>query len=119
MHNYKKLQVWTRSMEFVYEVYRLTKQFPKEEMYGLTQQLRRSAISVPSNIAEGCGRNTSRDMSHFLSIALGSTFEIETQLLVSRSLGYIDMQIADKLEREIQEIQKMLFAFKEYITQEK
>ena len=99
-------------MDFVTNTYRLTKQFPKEELYGITQQIRRSAVSIPSNIAEGSGRNTAKDMDHFLSISLGSSFEIETQLLVAKNLGYFSEPNFESLNAELMQIQKMQFSLK-------
>lgn len=87
---YRDLIVWNKSMDLVSEVYRLTKRFPREETYGLISQLRRAAVSVPSNIAEGQGRHYRREFVHFLRTARGSVMEIETQVLISSRLGYID-----------------------------
>ena len=116
MHNYKKLNVWNRSMNFVIEVYKATQLFPKEEMYGLSQQLRRCAVSIPSNIAEGCGRNTPRDIDHFFAISLGSSFEMETQLLVASNLSYMSNDTFTNLNNELTQIQKMLVTLKKTIT---
>ncbi len=79
MHNYKKLNVWISSISLVKNIYNLTRKFPKEEMFVLTQQLRRAAISIPSNIAEGAGRNSNAQFKNFLQISIGSCFEVETQ----------------------------------------
>jgi four helix bundle protein len=88
-HRYTDLLAWQKAMDLVEQVYRLTKSFPKEELYALTVQLRRSALSVPSNIAEGHGRSGRREFAHHLSIALGSLAECETQLRVAQRLGYL------------------------------
>ncbi|MBZ5627783.1 MAG: four helix bundle protein [Acidobacteriia bacterium] len=88
-HSYRELIVWQKSIELVTFVYRLTKQFPKEEIYGLTSQIRRAAVSVPSNIAEGQGRLSKKDFRHFLGQARGSLLELETQLLIASNLGYM------------------------------
>ena len=85
---YSDLVAWQKAVDLVTEVYRITKNFPKEEVYGLTSQLRRAAVSVPSNIAEGQSRG-SREFAHFLSIALGSLSELETQMIIARRLGYV------------------------------
>jgi four helix bundle protein len=90
VRNYMDLIAWQKSMDMVVDVYNVTKLFPKEELYGLTSQLRRAAVSVPSNIAEGQGRWSNREFSHFLSIAHGSLREAETQVLIAERLGYID-----------------------------
>ncbi len=84
------LEVWKESVELSVDVYELTKHFPKEELYALTSQLRRSAISIPSNIAEGCARNKNGETIHFLYIALGSLAELETQLIIASKLGLLD-----------------------------
>ncbi|MBF9255225.1 four helix bundle protein [Pontibacter sp. 172403-2] len=89
MHNFKELKIWQRSMELAKLVYKTTAQFPANEKYGLTSQINRSAVSIPSNIAEGAGRNSSKEFSQFLSIALGSAFELETQLYLAESFGFI------------------------------
>src|SRR5271168_1964903 len=87
---FRDLRVWQRSMDFVEEVYRLTKQFPREELYGLTNQLRRAAVSVPSNIAEGQAHFSRKELHHFLSHARGSSVEIETQLTIALYLSYVN-----------------------------
>ena len=89
LKNYKELKVWQQSYTLCLEVYRLTKEFPKEELYGLTSQARRSAVSIPSNIAEGYGRRTKPDYIRSLYIAYGSVCELDTQILLSCDLGYI------------------------------
>lgn len=88
---YKKLIVWQKAMELVRLVYRLSKVFPADERYALTDQLRRAAVSIPSNIAEGCGRTSRKDYAHFLSIARGSLYETMTQLQIAQDLGYIEI----------------------------
>ena len=90
MHNYKKLNVWISSISLVKNIYNLTRKFPKEEMFVLTQQLRRAAISIPSNIAEGAGRNSNAQFKNFLQISIGSCFEVETQLIISKELERTD-----------------------------
>jgi len=110
LKNYKELKVWQRSYQLCLEIYRITKEFPKEERYGLTSQLRRATVSVPSNIAEGYGRKTTADYIRFLYIAYGSNCEIETQILLSGDLGYIE---AGKLEiflERIGEVERMFKA---------
>lgn len=88
--DHTKLEAWKEAVELSVNVYGLTKGFPKEELYALTSQLRRAAVSIPSNIAEGCARNTGAETIHFLYIALGSLAELETQLIISMKLGYIE-----------------------------
>jgi four helix bundle protein len=89
-NSYKDLQVWKVSMEFVIEVYKLTSLFPKTEIYGLTNQIRRSSVSIPSNIAEGSGRKNLKEFIHFLYISKASLLELETQIEISKRLGYIN-----------------------------
>jgi four helix bundle protein len=88
--NYRDLIVWQKAMDLVTLVYQFTESFPQKEVFGLTNQVRRAAVSIPSNIAEGQGRNSNRDFRHFLSIARGSLQEVETQLELARRLGYLD-----------------------------
>lgn len=89
VQNYRQLIVWQKAMELVKEVYNLTKSFPKEEVYGLTSQIRRAAVSIPSNIAEGQGRDSRKEFLHHISIAYGSLMEVETQILIAKSLNYL------------------------------
>jgi four helix bundle protein len=97
---HKDLDVWKDGIELVKLIYNLTSSFPKEEMYGLTSQIRRSVVSIPSNIAEGAARKNKKEFVQFLYIALGSIAELETQLIISKELGYIhDLKIFDDLER--------------------
>jgi four helix bundle protein len=100
MRTHKDLDVWKNGVELVKKIYATTSDFPKEEMYGLTSQIRRSAISIPSNIAEGSARNSTREFIQFLYFALGSTAELETQLLISKDLGYLkDLSVFKDLEK--------------------
>ena len=112
MHDFKKLQVWQKSRQLVKDIYEVTQDFPKEERYGLTSQIRRCVISVPSNIAEGCGRNTNADTARFLDIAQGSCFELETQIILSYDLNYISKVVVNNLWSRIDEVQKMIDGFK-------
>jgi len=104
--DYKELKVWQKSVLLVKDIYKLCKQFPKEELYSLVDQIKRSAVSIPSNIAEGSGRNTTKEFIQFLYIALGSACELETHLIVSKEIGYL-IKI-DEYLLKIQEIQRML-----------
>ena len=108
MGNYRQLSVWKRAHGFVLGVYRSTGTFPDGERYGLTAQLRRAAVSVVSNIAEGSGRQGDREHMRFLKIARGSVCEIECQLLLSRDLGYLDADAWKLLDNDCQEISRML-----------
>jgi four helix bundle protein len=108
MKNFKQLKVWQRSHKLVIEIYRITKMFPSDERFGLISQLRRSAASIPANIAEGYGRSGDREFLRFLSIAAGSANETEYHLLLAYDLKYIEQSEYLKLEREIKEIRRML-----------
>ena len=107
MHNYKKLNVWISSISLVKNIYNLTRKFPKEEMFVLTQQLRRAAISIPSNIAEGAGRNSNAQFKNFLQISIGSCYEVETQLIISKELEYISEEELETISKELDSIMKM------------
>ena len=115
MHNLKELKVWNKAIELATEVYQITADFPKEEKYGLTAQIRRSAVSVPSNIAEGAGRNTNKEFNHFLGISNGSSYELQTQLIISRNLDLIDARV-DQVLDQIDQIQKMTFSLQNKLT---
>jgi len=106
--SYKDLLVWQRSMDLVETVYRLTASFPAAEQWGLVSQMRRATISVPSNIAEGYGRQATGEYRHHLSIARGSLLELETQVLLSKRLGYVQAADSDTVLKEIEEISRML-----------
>jgi four helix bundle protein len=108
--NYKELKVWQKSYRLCLEVYRVTKGFPKEELYGLTSQMRRAALSIPCNIAEGYGRKTTPEYIRFLYIAYGSTCELETQTLLAGDLGYIKNDRIFELQSDIGEVERMLKA---------
>ncbi|NOR75274.1 MAG: four helix bundle protein [Draconibacterium sp.] len=108
MNNFRELNVWKKAMQLVAQIYKSTKHFPKEEQFGLTNQIRRCAVSIPSNIAEGAGRGSSKDFSRFLSISLGSSFELETQLIISKELNFITNESFNSIEKELIEIQKMI-----------
>ncbi len=92
MQNYKDLNVWEKSHQFTVTVYECTKSFPKEELFGLTSQLRRASSSIPENIAEGCGKNSKAELAHYLNIALGSANETEYFLILSKDLNYLPME---------------------------
>jgi four helix bundle protein len=96
------LRVWKKSVELVTVVYKITESFPKHELYGLTSQIRRSAVSVPSNIAEGAARTSNREFANFLSISRGSLSELETQVLISKNLGYLDD--INKISKDIEHV---------------
>jgi len=112
MHNFRELKIWQVAMDISKEVFLITKEFPKEELYSLTSQINRSAISIPSNIAEGSSRSTDKAFIQFLDIALGSSYELETQLILSYSCKYINEQIFNKIIENINQLQKMIVGFK-------
>ena len=108
MKTHKDLDVWKKSIGLVTSIYKITSSFPKEELYGLTSQIRRSAVSLPSNIAEGAARNHVNEFRQFLYIALGSGAELETQLIISKMLGFISDEQSQELINELNSISKML-----------
>jgi len=97
MHRFKDLEIWKKSKLFCSDIYSVTSKFPDSEKFGLTNQLRRASVSIPSNIAEGSSRKSNKDFARFLQITLGSAYEIETQLLIAFDLSFIDKEILDKL----------------------
>ena len=112
--NHKDLDVWKKSMDLVEHIYALTRQFPQEEMYGLSSQIKRAAVSIPSNIAEGAGRKGSKEFIQFLYISLGSLSEVDTQLLLAKRLGFLDdIQTASQ---DIVKIKQMLNGLINYLN---
>lgn len=117
MSNHKDLDAWKYSIEFVSEIYEFTKSFPKEEIYGLTNQIRRCAISIPSNIAEGSARQSDKEFIQFLHIAMGSLVELETQLIIAKNLSYIK-SIDNQLDK-IAVIRKLIVGLIKYLKNKK
>ncbi|OCX50955.1 four helix bundle protein [Mucilaginibacter sp. PPCGB 2223] len=113
MHKYKELIVWKKSITLVTEIYLVTGSFPDKERFNLISQINRAAVSIPSNIAEGAGRNSDKEFIQFLSIAHASSYELETQLIVSNNLGYIKKEELNKLLESIEELQKMNFSLQQ------
>ena len=111
MHNLKELKIWNKAIDLTVDVYKATSNFPKEEMYGLTSQIKRSAVSVPSNISEGAGRNSEKEFVYFLGIASGSSYELQTQLIISSKLNLLSHEMLEPLLKDIDEIQKMNYTF--------
>lgn len=107
MQDYKSLKVWQKAHSLVLEIYFLTSQYPKEELYGLTSQIRRAAISIAANIAEGSSRKSKKDFTRFLEIGFGSAKEVEYELLLSKDLNYIQLESFTKIQHQIEEIKKM------------
>ena len=111
MRNYQDLHVWTKAHSLTLELYRISRTFPKEEIYGVTSQLRRAAMSIGSNLAEGCGRRTSNELARFVRIAMGSASELDYDLLVCRDLGYLKNEDFTRLSKDLIEVRKMLTSF--------
>ena len=117
MNQYRNLKVWQKAVALATEVYRATGSFPKEETYGLTSQIRRCVVSIASNIAEGAGRSHEKEFAQFLSIAYGSAYELETQLIIARNLKYLTVLDFEAFEKALEEVQKMLYSLR--ISQQK
>jgi four helix bundle protein len=111
MSNFRKLLVWQKAMSLTTKIYTSTKQFPKDELFGLTSQLRRSAISIPSNIAEGLGRDSNNELIRFLNISVGSLFELQTQLEIAKNITYLNENEFNNLYEDSREVERMLIAF--------
>ncbi len=115
MKTHKDLHAWKNSINLVTDIYKLTESFPKEELYGLTNQIRRSAVSIPSNIAEGAGRNYKKEYIQFLYISLGSLSELETQLIISKNLAFIEQENLKELNEKLNEIRSQLSGLIRYL----
>lgn len=116
MKTHHDLDVWKKSIDLVTAIYKVTELYPKSELYGLTSQIRRCAVSVPSNIAEGAARTSTKEFAQFLSIALGSIAELETQLIVSNNLNYIEKAQFEAMIEQIITIRKMIVGLKKSIS---
>ncbi|MGB5417522.1 four helix bundle protein [Algibacter sp.] len=112
MHRFKDLEIWKKSRLFCTEIYTVTSEFPDSEKFGLTNQLRRASVSIPSNIAEGSSRKSNKDFARFLQITLGSAYEVETQLLIASDLGFINNEKLQELSKSLESIIKMTSKFK-------
>lgn len=108
MRDFRQLRVWEEAHLLTLKIYQITKDFPKEELFTLTNQIRRASSSIPTNIAEGCGRETSKDYAHFLQIALGSSFELDYQILLVKDLKYIDEKSFLELNDKVDKIKRQL-----------
>lgn len=117
MRNFRELEVWKEAMEIVKKVYTITNIFPANEKFGLVSQMNRSAVSIASNIAEGCSRKSIVDFARFLEIAIGSSFELETQILIAKDLNFTSIEIADNLITKLNTLQKRLNSFREKVLQ--
>ena len=108
MRDFRQLRVWQESHQLTLEIYQLTKTFPKEELFALTNQIRRASVSISSNIAEGCGRGSNKDYANFLQMALGSAFEVDYQLLLARDLTYLDAVEHVSVSQKVNVLKKQL-----------
>ena len=115
MHNFKELKIWTKALDLSMSVYKVTASFPKDDRFGLISQIKRSAVSIPSNIAEGAGRNSDKEFIYFLSVANGSAYEIQTQLLISNNLKFLKDNVLESMLNELDEIQKMNYNFQKIL----
>jgi four helix bundle protein len=116
MQDYRKLTVWKKSHLLTLSIYKVTSEFPKSEMYGLTSQMRRSCASIPTNIAEGCGRDSGGEFSQFLRIAQGSASELEYQLLLAKELLFLPAKAYELLDSQLNEIRRMLTSFQKKLV---
>ena len=116
MNNLKELKIWNKAIDLTVDVYKATKSFPSDERFGLISQSRRSAVSIPSNIAEGAGRNSKKEFSNFLGIANGSSYELQTQLVISNRLSLLSDDSLNDLLGQIDELQKMNYAFQQTLN---
>jgi len=112
MHNFRKLDIWIKSMSLVTEIYKLTNTFPSHERFGLVSQMQRAAVSIPTNIAEGSAKSSNKDFARFLEMSIGSSYELETELTIASKLNYIEHDVFVLLQNKIVEIQKMIIGFK-------
>jgi len=115
MHNFRKLNIWELAIELAEEVYQTTSSIPSSEKYNLISQMCRAVVSIPSNIAEGAGRNTNGEFRQFLGIALGSSYELETQVILSTRLNYICIEDSEKISSKITLLQKKIYKFRQSI----
>ncbi|MBS9767301.1 MAG: four helix bundle protein [Flavobacteriaceae bacterium] len=115
MHDFKELEIWKLSTEYCIKIYKEVASFPQTEIYGITSQIKRATVSIPSNIAEGAGRKTKKDFARFINIAIGSAFEVETQLIISKDLGFLPQDKFETLIEELSIIEKKLVNFQKYL----
>ncbi len=116
MRDFKKYDIWHLSHNLTLQIYKVTSNFPKEEVFGITSQIRRSMASVPTNISEGCGRNSDKEFNQFLNIALGSALETEYLLILSKDLNYIDLKLFEELDIAINIIKSKIYKLKTILT---
>jgi four helix bundle protein len=116
MNHFKKLNVWQKSIDLAVDIYKITEEFPNDERYGLSSQMKRSAVSIPCNIAEGAGRNSSKEFNNFLGMSNGSSCELETLLVIANRLELISDEITDERTKSLHEIQRMLTGLQQSLT---
>ena len=119
MKSHKDLDVWNKGIDLVTMIYNITKEFPKDELYSLTNQIRRAAVSIPSNIAEGAARNSTKEFIHFLFISLGSVAELETQIYLSVKLNYIESSASSTIQDELIKLKQMILGLIRYLENKK
>lgn len=112
MHNFKELKVWQKSVDLAVNIYKATNSFPNQEKFGLISQMRRAGVSIPSNIAEGCAKTSSKSFINSLEISLGESFELETQMIISERVAILDFNTARDMEKDLIEVQKMIVGLK-------
>jgi four helix bundle protein len=118
MQDYHRLAIWQRSHQLTLDIYKITQaQFPKEELFGQTSQIRRAAVSIPTNIAEGCGRNSRAELAQFLNIAAGSASEVEYEILLAKDTGYITIEQYSFLSKEVSEIRSMIKKYMSHLRE--
>ncbi len=116
MHNFKELHIWQDSMDIVEDIYKRIGNFPKNEQFGLVSQMNRCSVSIPSNIAEGSGRESNKDYRRFLSISLSSAFELETQLIIASRIGFLKKDDFERIIEKLNKVQKMIFVFRKKLS---
>jgi four helix bundle protein len=112
MHNFKELKVWQKAVDLAVKIYTVTKSFPQEEKFGLVSQMRRAGVSVPSNIAEGCAKTSTKSFMNSLEVSLGESFELETQMIISERVGILNPEIAREMDSDLLEVQGMIMGLK-------
>jgi four helix bundle protein len=116
MHNFKNLKIWQRGIDLISEIYLLSNSYPKNEIFGLTSQTRRAAVSISLNISEGSAKSSNRDFARFLEMSIGSSNELETLLIIARNLAFIDDKTLFEYQQKITDLRKMIFKFKETLN---
>ncbi|MCE7055356.1 four helix bundle protein [Algoriphagus sp. AGSA1] len=116
MHNFKNLKIWQKSVDLAVRVYKITSDFPSSEKFGMTSQMRRAGVSIPSNIAEGTAKSSSKSFSNSLEISLGESYELETQMVIAERVSLISSELAKEIGSDISEVQRMIIGFKSTLT---